>query len=111
MIGANGFPLVDPELKPIGNPNPDFVAGIDQTLSFRDFALSFVIDIRKGGDVWNGTRNALIIWVCLQRTEQSREVRNYIFEGVREDGSANSQPVDFANPANGLSGTGGYNMA
>jgi hypothetical protein len=104
VIGANGFPLVDPELKPIGNPNPDFIAGIDQSLIWRDFTFNFVIDIRKGGDVWNGTRNALDYMGMSGRTAQSREVRNYIFEGVLEDGSVNSQPVDFANPANGLSG-------
>jgi hypothetical protein len=104
VIGANGFPLVDTNLKPIGNPNPDWIAGIENNFRWKYWELTFVIDIRKGGDVWNGTGNALNYFGMSKRTEQAREIRKYIFEGVREDGTINNQVVDFANPADGLSG-------
>jgi hypothetical protein len=104
VIGANGFPLVDHELKPIGNPNPDWIAGMENTLRWKYWDLAFVIDIRKGGDVWNGTANALDYFGMSKRSGQARETRNYIFRGVREDGGINTLPVDFSNPVNGLSG-------
>lgn len=104
MIGPNGFPLVNQEPKSIGNPNPDWIAGLENTLSWKSFDLSLIVDIRKGGDVWNGTRQALNYVGMSLYTQEARNIRNYIFEGVSEDGSANTQPVDFANPAKGIAG-------
>ena len=37
----------------IGNPNPDWLAGITNTLKYKSVALSFLVDIRHGGDIWS----------------------------------------------------------
>lgn len=37
----------------IGNPNPDWLAGINNTLEYKGFALNFLIDIRHGGDIFS----------------------------------------------------------
>lgn len=37
----------------IGNPQPDFMAGISNNLRYKNVGLSFLIDIKKGGDVWS----------------------------------------------------------
>lgn len=37
----------------IGNPNPDWLAGINNTLEYKGIALSFLIDIRHGGDIFS----------------------------------------------------------
>lgn len=45
----------------VGNREPDFLAGLNNTIRYKDFTLSFLFDIRHGGDVYNGTEYAMII--------------------------------------------------
>ncbi len=37
----------------IGNPNADWIGGINNSLKFKNVSLSFLIDMRKGGDVFS----------------------------------------------------------
>jgi hypothetical protein len=37
----------------IGNPNPDWIAGVSNTLKYKTLSLSFLLDIRHGGDIWS----------------------------------------------------------
>jgi TonB-linked SusC/RagA family outer membrane protein len=39
------------EYKKMGSINPDWIGGISNRVSYRDFSLSFLVDIRKGGDI------------------------------------------------------------
>ncbi|MEP6645452.1 MAG: SusC/RagA family TonB-linked outer membrane protein [Saprospiraceae bacterium] len=54
-----GYPLADPLQEHIGNPNPDFLLGINNHLRFKNLSLSFLFDIKSGGQMWNGTKGAL----------------------------------------------------
>ena len=45
----------------VGNREPDFLGGINNTLRYKKFTLSFLLDIRKGGDVYNGTEYTMIV--------------------------------------------------
>ena len=45
----------------VGNREPDFLGGINNTLRYKKLTLSFLIDIRKGGDVFNGTEYAMVV--------------------------------------------------
>lgn len=45
----------------VGNREPDFIGGFNNTLRYKKFVLSFLLDIRKGGDVYNGTEYAMVI--------------------------------------------------
>jgi ferric enterobactin receptor len=44
----------------VGNREPDFIAGFNNTFRYKNFTLSFLLDIRKGGDVYNGTEFAQV---------------------------------------------------
>ncbi|MEO6729323.1 MAG: SusC/RagA family TonB-linked outer membrane protein [Candidatus Dojkabacteria bacterium] len=59
-LDANGFPQAGPSESVIGDPNPDWMAGLNTSLNFKKFSFSFLIDHVQGGDVWNGTRGALV---------------------------------------------------
>ena len=59
FIGANGFPVDDATLRVIGDPNPDWTGAVRPTFRFRKVNVSGLVDIRRGGDVWNGTKGAL----------------------------------------------------
>jgi TonB-linked SusC/RagA family outer membrane protein len=59
ILDANGFPTAAPSESVIGDPNPDWIAGITNTIRYKKFGVSFLFDHVQGGDVWNGTRGAL----------------------------------------------------
>ncbi|AHM60015.1 TonB-dependent outer membrane receptor [Flammeovirgaceae bacterium 311] len=102
IIGEDGFPVVDPQGGIIGNPNPHWLGGLWGNADWNGFGFSFVLDIKKGGDVWNGTQQFLNYWGRSAYTAEHRGVEGYVFTGVNEAGAPNQQPVDFYNPANGL---------
>ncbi|MEO9852952.1 MAG: SusC/RagA family TonB-linked outer membrane protein [Reichenbachiella sp.] len=106
IIGDGGYPLVDQELGVIGNPNPDWLLGVSNTLKYKNLSLNFLFDFRRGGDIWNGTQAVLDNFGVSKNTAELRNVRGYIYDGVRlnSDGtySENDIPVDFANPELGL---------
>ena len=45
----------------VGNREPDFIGGFNNTLRYKKFVLSFLLDIRKGGDVYNGTEYTMVV--------------------------------------------------
>lgn len=55
----DGMPFEDPTQGIVGDPNPDFLLGFRNTFTYKGFALSFLLDIRQGGDVYNGTKGVL----------------------------------------------------
>jgi outer membrane receptor protein involved in Fe transport len=50
LIDDEGFAQKG-EYKRMGSINPDWIGGISNRVSYRDFSLSFLIDVRKGGDI------------------------------------------------------------
>jgi TonB-linked SusC/RagA family outer membrane protein len=59
-IGANGFPVIDGTIRVIADGNPDWTGNVRSTLNlFRKITLSGLVDIKHGGQNWNGTKGAL----------------------------------------------------
>ena len=46
-------------LEVIGNPNPNWIGSVISNLSYKGITFGFQIDVKNGGDLWNGTRGAL----------------------------------------------------
>jgi TonB-linked SusC/RagA family outer membrane protein len=70
-VGANGFPILDGTVRVIGDPHPDWTAGIRNTFTIAPaLQLSALVDIRKGGEMWNGTTGALYSYGTHADTEQ-----------------------------------------
>lgn len=95
IIGSDGFPVKSDELQVIGDPNPDWQMSWSNTLTFKNFTLSMLFDYRKGGEIWNGTKNAMNYYGTSQCSADHRNTTNYIFPGVLENGKANNIPVSF----------------
>ena len=100
VIGADGFPLKDNNLKMIGNPIPDWNLGWSSYIQLNQFRVSWLLDIKKGGDVWNGTNAVLDFLGRSSNTGEHRNTSNYVFEGVDINGINNVTPVSFYDPAN-----------
>ncbi|HVT84650.1 MAG TPA: SusC/RagA family TonB-linked outer membrane protein [Chitinophagaceae bacterium] len=65
---TTGLYKVNPNNPVVGNREPDFIGGINNTVRYKKFTLSFLLDIRKGGDVFNGTEYALVVNGLSKRT-------------------------------------------
>lgn len=103
IIGDNGFPLVDSDQQIIGNPIPKYNLGFNNEFEWKSFKLNFLIDFQKGGDIWNGTQNVLNYFGTSQQSSTERNISNFIFNGVNQQGTTNTIPVDFYNPNNPIS--------
>lgn len=95
IIGADGWPLADPVKKALGDPNPDWVAGLRNTFTFGDFSVSGLLDVRQGGDMWCGTCGIIDYFGT---SAQSADERNdvIVFDGVVNTGTAD-EPVYVEN--------------
>ena len=72
-IAANGQPITDPTDRVIADPNPKWTAGVTSSLRvLGNLRFSTLVDIRHGGQVWDGTRGALYSF----GTHKDTEVRN-----------------------------------
>ncbi|WP_299708980.1 SusC/RagA family TonB-linked outer membrane protein [uncultured Pontibacter sp.] len=100
-VGANGYYLrSDRSDVIIGNPNPDWTGGFNNTLTFKGVSLGFLIDVRKGGDVfsldqWYGEATGLYEHTA-GLNDKGFSTRLPVSEGggvklpgVKEDGSPN----------------------
>lgn len=85
----------------IGNITPDWTAGVTNSLRYKNFDLSFLIDIQSGGDVFSndintGNRSGLYTW-STGLNDLGNPIRNsladgggIILDGVAPDGSKNT---------------------
>src|SRR5699024_4887222 len=60
VLNSNGFPIFAAEPGVIGDPNPDWTAGIGNTISYGALSFNVLFDIKHGGDVSNGTRGRMV---------------------------------------------------
>lgn len=90
---ANGNILLDggaPQptegaLEFVGNPNPDFMAGLNNTLTFKGVTLRFLIDGRFGGEVMSITEALLDEFGVSQRTADARDAGGVNVNGTTVD--------------------------
>ena len=60
FLGPNGLPIPDPVQRVIGDPNPKYTMSYNTSLKlWNKLTFSGLLDVRKGGAVWNGTRAIL----------------------------------------------------
>lgn len=100
IVGANGLPLVTPNVQRIGNPNPNYTLGVTNTVNYKKFSFSFLLDYKNGGDQYS--RNIADI----QRNGAGAETaefarydaqgnlqRPYMFDAVFANGTPNNVNV------------------
>ena len=59
-LAADGRPRNDGTDRVIGDPNPDWMGSVRSSMTFlKRWQLSGLLDIREGGQTWNGTKGAL----------------------------------------------------
>lgn len=97
---GTGYPVVNPDYRPIGDRNPDFVLGINNRVRYKNLSLSFLLDVKVGGDVLNGTEQYLTQVGLSNRTLDRERIR--IIPGVLQDGlQETANPTVNTIPING----------
>lgn len=84
-----GFPLRNTNFLPIGDRNPDFTVGLVNSFRYKGLTLSFLLDIRKGGDIFNGNE-LYMVRNGLSKKTLDRDVARVI-PGVLRDGKEESE--------------------
>ena len=107
LVGDDGYPLIDPVAGVVGNPNPDFIIGLRNSFNFKGIVLSALLDVRQGGDIYNGTRGVMTSLGTHKNTENREE--DFIFEGINVNtGEPNTVVVkrdrDYYSRQGGLAG-------
>ncbi len=93
IIGANGFPLVNDSPAIIGDPTPDWILNLKQEIKINRFELSVYLEYKKGGEVWNGTKNALDYYGISKKSADLRNQGELIIAGVTQNGDVNTKAV------------------
>ncbi|HBR12297.1 MAG TPA: SusC/RagA family TonB-linked outer membrane protein [Chryseobacterium sp.] len=98
-VYLNGQRVIDPDTgiyamesnKVIGNTTPDWIGGVRNSFNYKGFSLSFLIDIRKGGDIFStdmyyGMDTGLYKETAIGNYRD----QNVILPGVLPDGTPNN---------------------
>ncbi|MDM8160817.1 SusC/RagA family TonB-linked outer membrane protein [Labilibaculum sp. K2S] len=91
VINSNGLPTLQDATYDDVNRIPDWTLGITNSLSYKNFRLSFLIDIVQGQEVYNATESALSYYGLSENTLDRGE--SVILPGVDVNGNANQIAV------------------
>jgi TonB-linked SusC/RagA family outer membrane protein len=79
-IDATGYPQLDASNNyVVGDPNPDWTGSVRTGLKFKAFSVTGLLDIRHGGQNYNGTRGAMDHFGTSKESQVFRDGGNYIF--------------------------------
>jgi TonB-linked SusC/RagA family outer membrane protein len=103
FLGDDGWPVVDPDERVIADPNPRWTGAVNSSLRYGRWQLSGLLDVRRGGQLWNGTRGALYRFGTHKdteiRTQTGRFGQNW-YTDVYPDVAGPGRNVDaFTSPA------------
>lgn len=89
LVGINGKPILE-ENAILGNALPDWTGGISNSFRYKNFNLSFLLDIRKGGSFVSGTFRRAYTSGALAVTLEGRE-DYYLHSYIYGESTANLQ--------------------
>ncbi|MGZ5133956.1 MAG: SusC/RagA family TonB-linked outer membrane protein [Flavitalea sp.] len=107
--GTNrGFPVRDGTQRILGNSQPDWIAGINNSLTYKNLTVSFLFETQQGLDKYNQLSNFMSAFGIAKYTENRRDTKT--FEGVLPDGTPNTQVVWLGQAVgpDGRNYTGGF---
>lgn len=91
VLDANGMPTCDGSTTyEIGNREPKFQGGWNNTLTWKNFTFNMLWEFRVGGHVYNGTQYAMTV----AGTSKLTENRDYLrVDGVVQTGGTKDNPI------------------
>ncbi|MGB0525408.1 MAG: SusC/RagA family TonB-linked outer membrane protein [Flammeovirgaceae bacterium] len=93
VLNENGLPTRTDAVEVLGNSIPDWIGGIRNTINFKNFSLSALVDIRHGGHIFSQTNRYLHVNGNHVNTLAGRET-GIELSGVDASGQATSSTVE-----------------
>nr|WP_068891488.1 SusC/RagA family TonB-linked outer membrane protein [Pedobacter panaciterrae] len=108
LVSSNGTPLINPTKQVLGKFTPNWIGGISNSFTYKDFNLNFLVDARIGGKIFSGTNSTGTYTGVLASTMRGRNTENggltytaggttftdgMIFDGVLADGTKNTKII------------------
>ncbi|WP_167021188.1 SusC/RagA family TonB-linked outer membrane protein [Chitinophaga sp. Cy-1792] len=94
LLDDSGQLKREPVFKRVGNPNPDFTLGWNNSIYYGNFALSFLIDGRFGGKVMSVTQAVLDSYGVSEVTAKARDNGGVAINAVYPDGTPFTGKMD-----------------
>lgn len=119
-VTDDGYYVISPTANEvIGNPNPDWIGGLNNTIKYKNLSLSFLLDMRQGGQIYSldlsygfdsglYPESAGLNDLGKEKRSSVADGGGVIFSGVTKDGKANTTRV---NVENGMLGSDNYPSA
>ncbi|HEX7904306.1 MAG TPA: SusC/RagA family TonB-linked outer membrane protein [Chitinophagaceae bacterium] len=86
---STGMPITSQtDFVPLGDRIPDYKVGLINNFTYKSFSLSFNLDMRKGGDVFNANQMMMTINGTSKRTLDREQPR--VIAGIMKDGLENT---------------------
>jgi TonB-linked SusC/RagA family outer membrane protein len=85
---ASGLPIKTSDFLPIGDRNPDYLIGLTNSFKYKSVNLSFLLDIRRGGDIFNA--NEMYLFAQGLSTKNLDRETPRVITGVLKDGMENT---------------------
>lgn len=85
---STGLPISNSTFITVGDRQPKFTLGFGNNFTYKSLSLSFLLDFRKGGDVFNGNELFLTRYGLSDRTLNRQTP--IVIPGVLKDGNENS---------------------
>jgi TonB-linked SusC/RagA family outer membrane protein len=82
IAGTNNRPVVNPDEQVIADPNPHWTGGLNGQIRVGKIQFSTLVDIRRGGQVWDGTRAALDRFGTAAETDVRRDTAGIFGQNV-----------------------------
>jgi len=102
-----GMPIVSNQSMALGQIDPDWTASVINNLTFKGFTLGVQVDIRHGGNLWDGTRGAMTYFGTSQLTANRGQATT--FKGVAGHLNDNGDVAHFDAAGNETLKPGGPN--
>jgi TonB-linked SusC/RagA family outer membrane protein len=103
IVNANGLPIGSTNKTLVGNVNPNFIAGLNTSLTYKNLTLSGTVDYRDGGKFWSYTKR-LTMFVGNDPISLYNDRRPFIEpNSVIPDGDGyreNDVPIDMSSISN-----------
>lgn len=104
IVGANGLPLLDDQVKTLGNASWDWTGGLYTTLTYKNWRLSAGFDVKVGADIFSMSMRSAYVTGKAKETlegraewyasEEARIAANMSHEAWQEAGLARGYVVD-----------------
>ncbi|HEX6431976.1 MAG TPA: SusC/RagA family TonB-linked outer membrane protein [Niastella sp.] len=102
IVNNSGIPQADPNKKVLGKYTPDWIGGITNSFSYRDFHLSFLVDASIGGSLFAGSNSTGSYTGVLAMTLPGRDADHgglyYYYPGNKKENGTVALPKGGSTP-------------